>query len=429
MELPLKYDGSLRWLFLDLNAYFASVEQAENPELLGKPVAVCPTHGDSATIIAASYEAKPYGIRTGTRVGEAKQLCPDIILVPATPALYVAYHRAVLAAVESVLPIDKVCSIDELRIRLLGEERTPKNATRLAHQLKQAIRDHVAPSLQCSIGIAPNAWLAKLATEFQKPDGLVFIHPQELPDRLQGLKLTEFPGINKRMQARLNASGVFTSDDLIRQNPKQLSNAFGSVIGERWYYLLRGYDVQFENETGKTLGHSHVLPPDMRTDQDSRAVLLRLTHKACSRLRATGVWATHVSVSVTGRIRSWHAESRIPPTQDAISLAPTIERLWRDRDFSQPTKVSITFHNLKKGPETTPSLFEPTKDYAELGHAVDTVNNKFGKNSVFLASLDKAKNTATEKIAFNKTWLFSEGKDDHVWPDTFRGLQPERDEN
>jgi DNA polymerase-4 len=422
MELPLARENCLRWLFLDLNSYFASVEQAEDPNLIGKPVAVCPTQGESATIIAASYEAKAFGVRTGTKVGEAKRLCPQIVLTAGRPPLYVAYHNAVIKAVETVLPVDKICSIDEFRVRLLGEEREPEKAQNLARQLKQAIYDYVAPSMTCSIGIAPNAWLAKLATEFQKPDGLVTIHPEELPHRLNGLKLTEFPGINRRMQARLNARGVFTSDDLIALDPKALNIAFGSVIGERWYYLLRGYDLKVEHQTGKSLGHSHVLAPEMRTDQESRAVLLRLTHKACARLRSEGLWATQMTISVTGRIRSWHAESRLAPTQDAITLAPIIERLWATRDFSQPTKVGITFHGLKKSPDTTPSLFEEeTKDLAELGHAVDEVNNKFGKNSVFLASIEKARNSASEKIAFNKTWLFSEGKDDHAWPDTFRG--------
>lgn len=421
MSLPLSYEGCLRWLFLDLNSYFASVEQAENPDLAGKPVAVCPVEGDSGTIIAASYEAKKFGVKTGTRVGDAKRLCPGIILVAGRPNVYVSYHRAVIQATESVLPIDKVCSIDEFRIRLLGEERDPARAREIALRIKAAIATHVSPQLTSSIGIAPNAWLAKLATEFQKPDGLVTILPEELPDRLKGLELTTFTGINRRMKARLNAAGVFTSDDLIALDPAGLNRAFGSIMGERWFYLLRGYDLDFQFGTGKSLGHSHVLPPSMRNDRDTRAILLRLAHKACARLRAEGLWAKHVTVSVAGRIRSWSAESRIPPTQDAISLAPVIERLWSTRDFSQPTQAGITFTGLQKGPDATPSLFEPAKDFAQLGHTVDQVNSKFGKNSVYLASIHRSKDTASEKIAFNKTWLFSEGKDDHAWPDTFRG--------
>ncbi len=412
MELPFTRDESLRWLFLDLNAYFASVEQAESPELLGRPVGVAPTPGDSATIIAASYEAKPYGIRTGTKVGDARRLCPDIEIVPARPPLYVRYHEQILNAVQTVLPIDKVCSIDELRIRLLGEEREPERAIQIGQRIKAVIRAEVAPSLTCSIGVAPNAWLAKLATELRKPDGFEIIHAHELPDRLRTIALTEFSGINRRMQARLMAAGIFNGDDLIAASPEELKRAFGSVIGERWWYLLRGYDLSVDTESGKSLGHSHVLPPELRNDAGCRSVLLRLTHKATARLRAKGLWATHLSISVSGR-RPWRAESRIPPSQDALSIAGVIDRLWATRDFSAPLKIGITFTGLQSSGDATGSLFEPRRNLAELGRAVDTVNQKFGKNAVYLAALDSAKEAASEKIAFNKTWLFSEGKGDN----------------
>lgn len=421
MILPLQKEETLRWLFLDVNSYFASVEQAIDPTLLGKPIAVCPTHGDSATIIAASYEAKKFGIYTGTKAGEAKRLCPEIKLISATPAAYTHYHEKIIAAINQVLPVDKVCSIDEMRVRLIGDEREYKNAKKLALQIKQSIYDSVAPSMGTSVGVAPNSWLAKLATDLQKPNGLILIEAHELPDRLKGINLMTFCGINRGMRARLNGAGIFTSDQLIAASPDELKRAFGSVIGERWWYMLRGYDICTDLETGKSLGHSHVLAPELRNDADCRAVLYRLTHKACARLRSEDFWAGRLSIYVSGRIRSWHAGSSIAPAQDAISMAKTIDRLWRNRDFSQPTQVGITFTDLKKGPFTTASLFENTKDFAALGHTVDRVNNKFGKNSVYLAAIHKARNHASEKIAFTKTTLFSEGKDDHAWPDTFRG--------
>ncbi len=421
MNLPLHRENCLRWLFLDLNSYFASVEQAIHPELIGKPVAVGSSEIDGSTIIAASYEAKAFGIKTGTKVGEAKRLCPDIIFSTSPHGVYKQCHDAIIDAAETVLPVDKVCSIDEMRFRLLGNEREPEQAIQLAHQIKQAIRDHVAPNMSCSVGIAPNPWLAKLATKFQKPDGLILIHPHELPDRLRNLDLTTFTGINRRMKARLNAVGIFTSDDLIDLDPQQLNRVFGSIMGERWYYLLRGYDIDFQVKEGQSLGHSNVLAPEFRNDKDCRAVLLRLTHKACARLRKNQLWASHVNIYVAGRIRSWHDHAGIAPTQDAISLTKTIDRLWATRDFSQPTQVGITFSGLNTGPQTTPSLFESTKDFAKLGHVVDSVNNKFGKNSVYLGSIEKAKDTAGERIAFHKTQLFSEGKGDNEEFDTFRG--------
>lgn len=420
MILPLRKENCLRWMFLDFNSYFASIEQIIDPSLLGKPIAVCPTQGDSGTVIAASYEAKKFGVYTGTKAGDAKRMCPGIILIPATHSAYQHFHENILKAVEQVLPIDKVCSVDEMRFRLLGEEREPENAKRIALQMKQAIYDNIAPSLGSSVGVAPNAYLAKLATDLQKPNGLVFIEPHELPDRLKGLSLMTFCGINRRMKARLNAQGIFTSDDLVAASPEELKKAFGSVLGERWWYIIRGYDILTDFDSGKSLGHSHVLAPELRNDADCRAVLLRLAHKACARLRAEDFWASYFTIYVRGRI-SWSTGARIAPSQDAISISKTINRLWAEREFSQPTQVGITFYDLKKSLYTTASLFENTKDFAALGHTVDRVNNKFGKNSVYLAAIHNARNHASEKLAFAKTTLFSEGKDDHAWPDTFRG--------
>jgi len=410
----------LRWLFLDLNSYFASVEQAEHPEYRGKPIAVAPTKGENGTVIAASYEAKKFGIRTGTKTGEARRMCPEITFVSATPALYVHYHKRVLQVLGDVLPIDRVCSIDEMRFRLLGEERDPVAARRIAARMKEVLREMVSPWVTASVGIAPNAFLAKLATDMMKPDGLVVLEEGDLPDKLRGMPLTEFPGINKRMEARLMAAGMFKSDDLVDASKEDIVRAFGGPAAETWWYLLRGYDLDYQSDSNKSLGHSHVLPPDLRTDAGARSVLLRLTHKACARLRQNKLWATRVSMYVQGR-ESWHAESRLAPTQDAITVQKRLLEMWEQRDFSKPLQVGITFTGLRPGPEVTPSLFEDTVAGSNLGHAVDAMNKKFGKNSVYLAGLHEVKHTASEKIAFNKTWLFDEGKDEHAWPDTFRG--------
>lgn len=410
----------LRMLFLDLNAYFASVEQAERPELRGKPIAVVPLLADTTFVIAASYEAKQHGVKTVMRVDEAKRRCPELQLIEARPPLYVHYHRHILDVVESVLPIDRVCSIDEMRFKLIGAERQPAKAMELAHQIKKAIRGKVAESMTCSIGIAPNAFLAKLGTEMQKPDGLVVIQGDELPDRLKGMKLTTFTGINWRMAARLKAHGIFTSDDLIARTPRELKVAFGGYQGERWWSMLRGYDVQFDIEEGKTLSHSHVLPPRLRTDVGCREVLLRLTHKAAARLRSKNLWATEMGVSVNGT-KGWHAHCSLPPTQDSVTMTERLLELWEGRSYEGPLNVGVVFSGLLQPEQVTPSLFDDTIGRAKLSDAVDKMNSKFGKNSIFLASLEKVRNNADEKIAFNKTWLFSEGKGDNEWPDTFRG--------
>lgn len=419
-------DRPLRCLYLDMNAYFATVEQAEKPELRGRPIAVVPLMADTTFIIAASVESKRFGIKTGMQVGEAKRRLPELELVQATPALYTYYHRRILQVLGNVLPVDRVCSIDEMRFRLLGEETKKENAEQIAKRMKAALKEGVAENVTCSIGIAPNSFLAKLGTDMMKPDGLVVIESRELPDRIRGLKLTEFSGINKKMEARLRASGIFRSDDLFDKTEDQLEQAFGSVMGRRWWRLLRGYEADLDFESGKSLSHSHVLPPELRTDQGCRDVLLRLTHKAAARMRSNGFYAQFISISVKGMRKSWHAETRMSATHDTLTLTEKVLELWKGRDFESPLQVGVAFTALVKEDKLMRSLFDDSEELEEreaASKALDALNQKFGKNTVYLASLDKVKSAASEKIAFNKTWLFSEGKDDNEWPDTFRGLQ------
>src|SRR6201997_5412248 len=162
----------LQWLFLDLNSYLASVEQELRPELRDRPMAVVPLLADTTCCIAASYEAKKYGVRTGTQVGEAKRLCPGIVLVEARHEVYVDYHHRIVEAVESCVPVTSVMSIDEMACRLIGREQPLLAALELAAKVKLAVRQKAGETLCCSVGLAPNRYLAKVASDMEKPDGL-----------------------------------------------------------------------------------------------------------------------------------------------------------------------------------------------------------------------------------------------------------------
>ena len=410
----MKSERRLRYLFLDFNSYFASVEQQERPELRGKPVAVVPVLTDTTSCIAASYEAKAFGIRCGTNVGEARAKCPELQVVAARPKIYVAYHEKAKQVAERVLPVDEVHSIDEVSFKLLGEERNKDEACQIAMKMKQEIARGLGPCIRCSIGIAPNRFLSKVATDMQKPDGLVVLEAQDLPHKLHQLGLTEFVGIYWRMEKRLNGAMIFNSQQLCAASRRELVHAFGSIVGEKWWYMLRGYDMGPEIHPRRSLGHSCVLAPDMRSDASCKEVLLRLLQKASARLRAEDLWTEAMDISVSSQVRSWNTHVRVPPTQDTLTLNEFFLEAWSGRDFSQPRKVGVTFTNLKKAEHVTPSLFDPNVDRMLLNRAVDTVNQKFGKNTIYLAGMVHARDAADEKIAFNKTWLFQEGKGDNA---------------
>src|ERR1700728_2372627 len=159
----------LRWLFLDLNSYFASVEQELRPELRGRPVAVVPVMADTTCAIAASYEAKAFGVRTGTQIGEAKRMCPGLVLVEARHEVYVDYHNRIVEAVERCVPVAAVMSIDEIAASLMGREQPLIAALDLARRVKESIREHAGATLRCSVGLAPNRYLSKIASDMEKP--------------------------------------------------------------------------------------------------------------------------------------------------------------------------------------------------------------------------------------------------------------------
>jgi DNA polymerase-4 len=215
-------DNVAQWLFLDLNAFFASCEQQENSALRGKPVIVVQTLTESAVAIAASYAAKGFGIKTGTLMRDARQLCPDVIPVQANHRLYSEYHERILKAVDTCLPVEKVCSIDEMACKLMGTERQVPIARELALKVKAALREQVGECLTCSIGIAPNVFLGKVGSDLQKPDGLVVITKDDLPGILLGLELQDIYGIGLRMEQRLHRADIVNVEQLWKATPHQL---------------------------------------------------------------------------------------------------------------------------------------------------------------------------------------------------------------
>jgi DNA polymerase-4 len=312
---------ALRALFVDFNSFFASVEQQERPELRGRPMVVVPVMADSTSCIAATYEAKHFGIKTGTKVSEARQRCPGLIVVEARPEIYVKYHHRLIAVVDSCLPVTQVRSIDEMSCNLRGGWQERETTLRLARDIKARIAATVGECLRSSIGIGPNVFLAKTASDMQKPDGLVVLDEDDLPEALFRLKLRDFCGIGASREARLHECGIRTVEELCRAPKAALHRAWNGIEGDRIYALLRGEEVERAASDRCTVGHSHVLEPRCRTLPLAEAVLHRLLQKAAARLRALGYLAGGLSVSVKflGHQR-WGDEMGFLETQDTLDF-------------------------------------------------------------------------------------------------------------
>jgi DNA polymerase-4 len=414
----------LNWLFVDLNSYFASVEQQDRPELRGRPVAVVPMLADTTVCIAASYEAKAHGVRTGTLVGDAKRMCPGIELVEARHELYVEYHHRVVEAVESCLPVSAVLSIDEMACRLMGRERPLLAALELGRRVKSRIRERAGETLRCSVGLATNRYLAKIASDMEKPDGLVALTLDILPEALSRLTLRDLPGVGARTEKRLNEKGIRTMDELLALNCEQAGELWGSVWGERLWHWLRGEDFGMsETDHLKSISHQHVLAPEMRTPEKAWAVAHKLLHKAAMRLRSNGLWAgtiglavgfsaprgENIPVSTFGvPARGWHGELKLSECQDNQTLIAALSRLWgtipKGKGFEQPYFIGVHLGELVPDRLHTLNLFdalESNQSRARLLAAMDELNHKYGMSTLAPATMLTAYKAAPTRIAFH----------------------------
>jgi DNA polymerase-4 len=401
--LPIGASVSLRYLFVDMNAFFASVEQQDFPFLRSHPVAVTPVLARTGSCIAANYAAKQAGVRVGTPVWEAERLCPGIRIRVARPERYVEVHHEIVRAVGRCIPVTRILSVDEMACRLLGDESQADRAGGIARAIKDAIRQKF-DFLTCSIGAAPNIMLAKVASDLQKPDGWTMIRQDDLPQGLHTLKVQDFPGIGPRMAARFARYGVVTVERLCQLTPAQMCTIWGSrVHGLRWWYLLRGEDVPDKPTQRRTVGHSHVLPPDLRTDWGARGVLVRLIHKAAARLRRMNYWAGGFVVSSRyGRGEGdWYESRSIPHSQDTLTLLRAATELWERRTPGMPMQVGFTLTDLVPARGATPSLFGDDRRLIELCHVMDRLNRCFGPHTLFFGAMWDAKDTAPLRVPFH----------------------------
>lgn len=413
-------EPGLKWLFLDMNSYFASVEQQDNPALRGRPVAVVPLKTDATCAIAASKEAKLYGIKTGTKIYEARQMCPDLQCVLARHDVYVAYHNRILAEVVKHAPINKVWSIDELSSRLPPGRRAPDKAAEVAQNIKAGLRRAVGEYITCSVGVAPNSLLAKIAADMQKPDGLVIIRQEDLPGPLLNLKLTDIPGIGANMEARLRRAGIRTMAQLWATSPKQMRKIWNSVQGERLWYWLHGYDFEAPETGNVMIGHSRMLDPNLRAPEQTRLMARRLLTKAVYRLRRKNYAADTLSLSLrTTDGQRWAHDIRLPaPALEAFTLLKALDALWAAMEQSCPPgcgvrfkKVSVVLTGLTPAAGLTGDLLdaayqkrvETLRKRESLAAALDKLQARYQKETVWLGVVPKTlSGHVGTKIAFNR---------------------------
>jgi len=400
----------VNYLFLDMNSYFASVAQQEEPSLRDQPVGIVTVDKSGACCIAASYEAKAHGIGVGTRREEALELCPGIKFREAKHDLYVDYHHRIKQAIEKIYPIEKTHSVDEVACHLIGRTRKLETAMKIGEAMRQQIARDVGPAMRCSIGLGSSKLLAKMAGEMKKPDGLEWLTPEVMPQKLEGFKLSDIPGIGRRMEHRLLRAGILDINSLYNLEAKHARKLWNNVNGERFIMALRGHDIPDPKTNRSSLGHGQILTSGNRNKEGARLVARRLLIKAATRLRRDNLFTNHLYLSGKCDIRGSRGVSNaIPATQDTFELLQHFSRLWPTLQLQKPGSVSIMLNGLADETQHTADLFEERNasgvatDREKLCSAVDALNQKFGQDTIIYGEAPKEITKYTgAKIAFGR---------------------------
>ncbi|MSN27244.1 MAG: DNA polymerase IV [Geobacter sp.] len=377
-------------MHIDMNAFFASVEQQSNPALRGKPIAV--TGSDSRTVIlTASYEARAFGVKTGLTTWEARQKCPDLILVPTNNRLYTHVSSQIMKILHDYTPLVEVFSIDEAFMDITGSVSMFGSLERICYLIKSRISARFG--ITCSIGIAPNKLLAKLASEMKKPDGLTIIRNEDVSRTLEHMPIVELCGIGRKMAAKLALYSIRTCGELGRYPAERLKMRFG-IVGEKLHQMGLGIDDSpvipaEEAEEVKSVGHSMTLKRDIRERADILRYLLQLSEMVGRRARRYGVWGKTVHLTV--RYADFTTFGKQGSQPHHINLSEEIYlaavKILDSLELQHPVRLlGIRLTNLQHQTSQLP-LFPEEQTRLKLTEAMDKVNNRHGDFTVMFASL------------------------------------------
>src|SRR3972149_1467847 len=285
-------------IHIDMNAFFAAIEQRDFPELRGKPVAV--TNGMvGSCIITSSYEARAFGIKTGMRLKEGKQKCPHLIQRPARPEVYASDSTAIMDALQDISPDIEVFSVDEAFVDVTHSQTLHGTPPRMGRMIKEQV--FKVSGLLCSVGVAGDKTTAKFAAKLQKPNGFTVIPPWEAPSRLGNVPGTALCGIAEGIGTFLAQHNVFVCGDMHRLPISVLARRFGN-IGRRIWLMCQGKDpdkIHMDVPAPKSMGHGKVVPPNTADRELLTTYLLHMSEKVAARLRRHAMEAQHFSIGLT----------------------------------------------------------------------------------------------------------------------------------
>ncbi|MHB1949635.1 MAG: DNA polymerase Y family protein [Gammaproteobacteria bacterium] len=376
-------------ILVDMNAFFASIEQLDHPEWQGRAIAV--TNGKQGTcIITSSYEARSYGIKTGMRLKEAKRLCRHLIQAPARPERYAEVSRAIMDALSSLTPDFEIFSVDEAFLDVTHCQLLHGSPEKIGLMAKELV--FKASGLLCSIGVSGDKTTAKYAAKLQKPNGLVIIPPWESKARLQHVRVTELSGIKSGIGGFLEKHGAITCGDVEKIPISILAKRFGNV-GRRIWYMCQGADPEPVHSivpSPKSMGHGKVMPPNTTSQTIIDSFLMHMCEKLGSRLRHHQFHAQHFFAGLLNHEMGWFGGRGkcIQPTHDSRDIFQLASFLiyqnWKGEPVSQiqVTAIDPSASGLQL------DLFKKENSKREkLYAALDEINDKYGEFSIAPTSM------------------------------------------
>ncbi|MBR1939240.1 hypothetical protein IJ847_00730 [Candidatus Saccharibacteria bacterium] len=377
-------------LYIDLNSCFATIEQQARPMLRGRPVAITNRITPNACIIAASYEAKALGVKVGMRRMEAQAICPHLIFAETEPSKYIFVHEKFKSIMADYSADTVMKSIDEGVINLADAPANIRHRPRaeIGQEIKYRLRTEIGDYMRCNVGISSNRFLAKLAAELHKPDGLDEITPQNQRDIFATLKLQDLPGINTRMEARLNAVGIFTPLQFLDADESTLVKMVcRSIDGSKWYKRLRGIEVDDLNFDIKSIGRQYVLESSRLSRSEIEARILHLAEDAGYRLRSKQLYARGIYLWSYDYNDLPHHTSTI--LKDAIHSDQDIQRVARELYARLPDSariIGITLYKLQRQQSAQISLFQDEIEHQnQICATEDKINYRFGARKIHSA--------------------------------------------
>lgn len=376
-------------LHVDMDAFFASVEQRDHPHLRGRPVLVGGS-GPRGVVAAASYEARAFGCHSAQPTSIALRLCPDAVVVSGRHGDYKGVSRQVFDILERFSPAIQPISIDEAFLDVTGSTRLFGPPAQIAQEIRRLVKHETG--LTCSVGVAPNKFLAKLASDMEKPDGLTVIDPQRIQQTLDPLPVTKLWGVGPSAERALGRLGVRSVRDL-RALPIETLRARMGEQGAHLHDLARGIDerpVRLDREA-KSISHEHTFPADLEEPGEVRALIARQAQDVAMRLRKHARFARTVTVKV--RFGSFETVTRSRTldrqTDETRAIHDASRELFDEwaRAFRPVRLIGVGVSQLTDAPGA-PGLFDAhdhEKDRA-VDRVSDAIADKFGKHAITRAS-------------------------------------------